>query len=476
MLFVDKKTFRNGIPPLHKDITPSTAHIPPESEHKSCAREVSNDFYLLEVPEKVKNGNNSIWSWTNKKNILWYSTEGDIAHHVKAMLKEVSLAAGLDLDFRTDLGIRHVTPDISILTQGSRLVGVVEVKKPGENVLEAPTVLGELYDQMQLLEGFYRSGPIVGIVTTLSQWCFAWFKGDKSHFEAEFVHSPVSSAFLTPKKAEKATKDSPPGSTPSQKHENWGHKIEIDNADNHCDAILAQEDERCLITSPVIDAHENFNHLLRYLYSALIRVCQVEWHWRATAEHPQCFFMLHKGDREAITWYPASITIDSIQRDKFPRSDATKLLALEDLGRGRSGKAWLMCTPSRAICVLKFGNKRGNGFTTEMRMWHEIYPEFETMVKVDQWSGSIALMMPHFADIPVVERDKFRGKIEMMLREKFADRNLYHNDVKWRNIGYYKEKKSGKSLPVLYDLESVQDMTECGDLSWIQRSMDSLFP
>ncbi len=40
------------------------------------------------------------------------------------------------------------------------LVGVVEVKKPGNNVLLEPTVLGELLDQM-MLEGFYGMGPVL---------------------------------------------------------------------------------------------------------------------------------------------------------------------------------------------------------------------------------------------------------------------------------------------------------------------------
>lgn len=57
-------------------------------------------------------------------------------------------------------------------------MAVVEVKKPRRNVLLEPTVLGEILDQMLLVEGFYGMGPVIGILTTAEEWILSWFPVD----------------------------------------------------------------------------------------------------------------------------------------------------------------------------------------------------------------------------------------------------------------------------------------------------------
>jgi hypothetical protein len=104
---------------------------------------------------------------------LVYATETDIVFLLGHYLSDIIRGMNLKFKFLHDLGIKHICPDICILTFGNRLVGVVEVKKPGENILLQPTVLGELLDQLLLVEGFYSSGPVIGILTTLEEWIFA---------------------------------------------------------------------------------------------------------------------------------------------------------------------------------------------------------------------------------------------------------------------------------------------------------------
>jgi hypothetical protein len=67
---------------------------------------------------------------------------------------------GCPLLMASDFCIRHVAPDICDLSLGSHLVDMTETEKHRENALENPTVLGELFDQMILAEGFYLSGPV----------------------------------------------------------------------------------------------------------------------------------------------------------------------------------------------------------------------------------------------------------------------------------------------------------------------------
>jgi hypothetical protein len=92
--------------------------------------------------------------------------------HVILFLKDIMRAMDLHYNIAVDFGIKGIAPDICVITQANRLIGVVEVKKPEHGALDKPTILGELFDQMLLVEGFYCSGPVIGILTTLEEWRF----------------------------------------------------------------------------------------------------------------------------------------------------------------------------------------------------------------------------------------------------------------------------------------------------------------
>lgn len=153
---------------MEQRISESGASIPPESQHASCKYEIKNDFTLQNVSIKVKNYRSSIWDQiiVGQTN-LHYTTEADVVSLVKIFLRDIANAMGIPLELASDFGIKQIAPDICVLSLGSRLVGVVEIKKPQKNVLQMPTVLGELFNQMVLVEGFYMSGPVIGILTTL---------------------------------------------------------------------------------------------------------------------------------------------------------------------------------------------------------------------------------------------------------------------------------------------------------------------
>jgi hypothetical protein len=153
---------------MEQVISESGASIPPESQHASCKHEIMDSFTLQSVNMEVKHYRSALWDQiiVGQRN-LHYTTEADVVSFVKTFLRDVANAMGIRLKMASDFGIKHVAPDICVLSVGSRLVGVIEIKKHQENVLEMPTVLGELFDQMILVEGFYMSGPVIGILTTL---------------------------------------------------------------------------------------------------------------------------------------------------------------------------------------------------------------------------------------------------------------------------------------------------------------------
>jgi hypothetical protein len=369
---------------------------------------------------------------------------------------------------------------------------VVEVKKKGvvdikPHVLEMPTVLGELFDQMILVEGFYVSGPVIGILTTLEDWLFCWFPADTAHFSTELQPYVATSTFLTPQKisAPAGASASPPRDTPSRRNR-WSHGVELpqdDDGEDPGEFVLKDEMvERALYTSPVINAYTHYDLLLQYLCSAFTRMTQVvKVNQRRGV--PRSLFKLHKGEDACpkISFHPLDdipFDVESIRSNKFPRSNTEMLLALEDLGRGSTGKAWLCCTlsASPALCVLKFGNECDYVSTARLReekkWWDAVYPQFKRMTKVEMWGGSDALMMPHMCAIPEEERGEFRERIHAMMLASFHDRGFEHKDVAWRNIGYYVDKNNIKS-PVLFDLERVSAGVESDE--WVTKAMSRLF-
>jgi hypothetical protein len=147
-------------------------------------------------------------------------------YYVRRFLGDILLALNLSLTFNAEVSIKQIRPDLSVLLKGTYLVGVVEVKKPGRDVLLAPTVLGELLDQMLLVEGFYGMGPVIGILTTGDEWVVSWFPADQQVLEQ--CESKAEASFSTPLKQTpepQAKGHSPPGGTPSQKA-GTVHKIE----------------------------------------------------------------------------------------------------------------------------------------------------------------------------------------------------------------------------------------------------------
>ena len=361
----------------------------------------------------------------------------------------------------------------------------MEVKKPTPEALLAPTVLGELLDQMLLIEGFYGSGPIIGILTTLDEWLFAWFPEDADHFAKDALEEASGASFATPVKpppSSSSNSDSPPGKTPSQQRE-WKHDIRDDDS-TEIGLQPTTAAERRLNTSTLLNAYNDYETVLQFLYTSFKRMCQVQFNYRSMQQ--RCGFVLHKGKDKGITWHLNSdaaiaiINIENMSGDRFPRPDVQHLLALEDLGRGATGKAWLVCTlsDSPTICVLKFWNKKSGReeyyLEAEKNNWHKVYPEFADKTRVEQWSGSYALMMPHFAEIPRARRGEFLESIRALLREKFQNSGLVHPDVVWRNIGFYFNRATQADVPVIYDLTGLQKFNMEKHANWIDQAINKL--
>ena len=115
------------------------------SQERMSIRNVNERLAL--VPKKVLQTFSRVWIDAKLRDdgamCLSYSSESDIMHYVRLFLSAILNALQLDFEFRAEITITQIRPDLCVLLIGKYLVGVVEVKKPGRNVLEKPTVLGE---------------------------------------------------------------------------------------------------------------------------------------------------------------------------------------------------------------------------------------------------------------------------------------------------------------------------------------------
>jgi hypothetical protein len=438
---------------------------------------VKKDFpYLPVLDQSILNAKNDAWTSARGAHFS-YATEADVVFVVRSFLESVLKAMSLPLKFSAEFSIQRIRPDLSLILNGNYLVGVIEVKKPTPGVMQQETVLGELFDQLMLVEGFYGMGPALGILTTGQEWIFSWFPADH---DTLCIRSTASS-FTTPKKQKLSTPEpktsSPPGNTPSQKSGNV-HSIDEDEEEEELevevDSPVDSPVERLLSVTSVIDIHQNPEVLLQHLCGAFSLMCLSQLHHQGSIA--RCLLRFHK-DSSIVSYHPVPYDdiIPNVRFNRFPNRNTKNLIALEDLGRGATGKAWLcatLSTPYSSACVLKFhNNQKLYDLEKEKDLWHRIYPEFKKKVRIEHWSGEKALVMPHFTEVLEHKRSLYQEALRDTLTTKFN--GLVHQDVKWKNIGVY--RKDGVDALVVFDLHSVIDYRAPDHANWIEQVMQRLF-
>ena len=486
------KKLSEALPILFPNHSMSGPSIPLETQHNACSNDTRYNFKLCDVPHDVLNGNNSVWlspSCDDKQCV--YHSEADVVHFVRNYIESIIVAGNLQLHLGAEIGIQHVRPDLCVITSDRWLVGVVEVKKPGgKDILLQPTVLGELLDQMLLVSGFYCIGPIIGILTTGVEWMVAWFPSDDDTISMDFSDCvTLPNVYQTPVKTvpvdDTGTRGSPPCDTPSRTKP--AHHGFVDNEEGEMKTIteeckFSDNVPRVLHVTKVYNSQdEDPKAVLTLVYSALRRMLLAKLNFSKV--NKKLLFMLFKEETH-ITWHAVE-SMDRIAGDmdysNYPPSDTKKLIAIDDLGRGSTGRTWLTATHGlKSVCVLKFLTKSDANNEEKLKKerdcWIKVYGDFlhiNTRVRVEKWSGSYCLVMPHFGVIQETEREGLKDKIAQLLSCSFYGTTNVHYDVKWRNIGGYME--GGELYPILYDMEMVKEYREAIHSTWIRDAINYLY-
>ena len=330
------QTLAEGLPHLVA-ASNSPPSIPPETCHASCKR-IIQPFYVCDnFFEKIKSAFN--YAWSNVQNGTYiYGSENDITILVTNLLSSICKALGIEVRMCTEMGITGIRPDILILTMDSLLIGELRLRSaPGQDILLNPNVLGELFDQIKLIRMFYGMGPALGILATGDEFLVAWYPSDDAFFANPLPE--IDSSFGTP---QRTRDDSPPGTTPSSQRMPV-HGIEADISDVPNGEV--DLDDRTLSCTKILNWRDDIPFFFNFLSTALTRMTLARvGYYKSTSSS---FIRFHK-DAEGMTWRTVKNVEEECRKkinfEKYPRSNVKYLLAVEDLGRGTNGKAWLVTT------------------------------------------------------------------------------------------------------------------------------------
>jgi hypothetical protein len=471
--------------PSIRESLPRLAQYPDLSQSSSSTRTghaktsgQMQDFPVLpDVGSPRKPIDSRIWVEYRQRGMpeLPWHTEASIVDLVSSVLNDVIYECGLPfLSLAKELGTFELRPDLWLMRSGGLPVGVVEVKKPGEGVLDNQSVLGELYDYLLHLPNFYGAEQMIGIVTTYREWRVCWLKTEETIALVEMPESIEANGAMTPERvAAKGTKkeSSPPGLTPSKKRTDY-HRVGDTEDFMDSDSPVFPPPTREMFVSRIWNIEKD--NVFPVVASALLKMSRVTHRGFAHPFDDLARRTLLRVGENSFYWDRLDTANVGLGKwDCCPSSRTKNLYLLEDLGVGATGHVWLACSATGAVCVLKFiKDQRDMGRALEVlkrecEWWHKIYPQWKEKVRVAQFCGRPALVMPHF-DTPKRDGETVE-LVTRTLEESFVSKGIKHPDVRWRNIGVYKDGVLNKA--VVFDLG---DLVEEESSDWVQEARNYL--
>jgi hypothetical protein len=380
-------------------------------------------------------------TWDSKMGNFNNPNEATLATHVLDVLVDILASMKLsEVCPHLETTAIKLRPDIWIIYRKNIPIGIVEVKRSdNENTLRNDKVMGQMYDYMKLLLSFVKTTLVFGIVTTYTAWRFCKYSSEASATERILSATDVYK---------------------------WNDDNIVDYIADTLYAMYANNRNPSL--------YEPFRHL----------------NHRVLIYYNDASFFLGKLNQDAVNKAETNpdffVSKESWFAQRFP-GEREHLYLLKDLVGGADGRVFLACSNALAhICVIKFATRTNieqsdedlDGLLTlEQRNWALVYgTTFPS--RLQRLNGKLALVMTWF-DLPddTRIRDKtFQTDLARLLRVSFADKNLYHADIAWRNIGCYLDQ-NGQCKPVVFDLRTVKDYSFADDAArqaFVDATMENL--
>lgn len=337
---------------------------------------------ILPAPESA------IWTevrCTAGRGICWKS-ESDIQHCVRLVIIEIIAMSGLDLMCSNEVTIVGMRPDIWVIILHGRPVGVLEVKTPQRGILESPAVLGQNLDYMRVLRHQLGVADPYAIATTFEQW--------------RVLHLPAND-------------------DPAKR----GRFVEA---------------------TPVIDGYGDPAPLCAALLATLSRMrhspLQLPVSDHPTSLDTMCAYM--RVDKTSWKWVTTSATL--LNYCDMPTGN--QFILVRDLGAGAHGHAWLACSDTGRVCVLKICRRHVAAaefswssasaqrkdqeqlLRAELQAWNMVNKGACPAADLVFIAGKPALRMPYV--VTVTRGDCDADVAAAVLR--MAGIRLWHHDLHWR--------------------------------------------
>ncbi|KYQ93041.1 hypothetical protein DLAC_05650 [Tieghemostelium lacteum] len=374
---------------------------------------------LAELPSKPSGS--TLWSMSktyDDNQRLLYSTESDIQIFVKLCLHDIIFACDMRAHCTNELGITGLRPDIMVIQKNNGLpIGVVEVKKPGSNVMENERIHGQIFNFMTRLKEMYGQKNVYGIVSTYSQWRIYWLSDNES---AESTDLGINNICI-------GTKIEYPIDIPRSKKTKF-----LPACPQPATPII-----RIVFGTNVIDS--NSKKLPMILYSVLKKMY---FSPRAQSipliDKSRMYIQISKN-----SWFWVKLNSSTkLSYEFFDLSTVSYAILLVDLKSGAHGRVWLCCDNGGNVFIMKFSTipnkeKAYKALSQEASMWKQIW---KLNAKVVIFNEEWCILMPYLAT--ATEADWRDHEFISSVRESiqlFASKNLVHMDLHKRHVGkYYK--------------------------------------
>ena len=364
---VKNLVFAEGIPPLRCIISETGPSVPREKDHPVVSFE-ERYFGLLpqEVFEEVKG---DVSGLQTVQGYVTYASENDVATRVHSVVFNVLAALGFAdvASVHSEVATFNIRADIFVVEVRGIPIGVIEIRKPDKDLkvvgMQHPNILGELYDFMEHLPNFYGVSPVFGVLSNLVEWRVAWLPDETADKIAAQVLSfgeeddySVNEEIELPDKGGETKDEGKLGFRPTATKTNpIIHALEEADAEEGTEEHPVRKDERHLHVSRIFRRTDGDHEVFRALFSVIFKMCRYVKFcpFRDPFEklEERTLLRFSRGEAPVVWTRLPSLTG---QWNKVPRPDVSKLIAIEDLGRGANGRVWLTCTSSGAVRVLKF--------------------------------------------------------------------------------------------------------------------------
>jgi hypothetical protein len=393
----------------------------------------------------------SIWETAKNEQLFWHSESG-IQGFVRQVLGDVIAAAGLikEIDLANELSVVDQRPDIWLVLKNGVPVGVVEVKKPGHDIMQKPSVFGQIYDYLLQLQSFHGLKTPFGIVTTYKQWRICWLDNDNSDSLA--VSDSIQDSSAAEAKVPEIEETLDDGERSADIDLGEPAKMSNDHRIVHGTNIMQFDDDS----------------LVTMLASLLHKMTHVELSPVKLLDESRSYIVANEK-----SWYWARLSLPKadtrLSSTAMPNLNTQQFWLLKDFRGGVDGRVWLACSRGGLACVIKFSVGDGSDddkkdrLETEMKRWQSI--NHEERVRVQRIAGSWALLMPYLRHATEADfaNDQFRADtIEEVNR--WGKAGYQQDDAGRRHVGVMSPGvKGSKARPVFFDLAHVQSDVAEGD-------------